>query len=190
MKPVIRHVSKCLLAGIVALLPIGGLVLGVGYLESTISSAGLTALPFYFPGLGLLTAVLLIYLIGLVLTTFIGKWIWSRVDRLLDRLPALGRLYVTLKQILGYGKGEDAVFQEAVLVPVPGGAGEELGLVTRRVQLSDGSEQLVIFVPGSPNPTSGRLLFSTPDAVRPAGMQVNEVLKTLVAVGKTDAVAG
>ena len=190
MKHIIKHVTKCLLAGIVALLPVGGLVLGVGYLEATISSAGLTALPFYFPGLGLLVAFLVIYLVGLTLTTFVGKWLWARIDRLLDRLPALGRLYVTLKQILGYGTGEDAVFREAVLVPVPGGGGEELGLVTNRVQLSDGSEQLVIFVPGSPNPTTGRLLFIAPDAVRPAGMPVNAVLKTLVAVGKTDIAGG
>ncbi len=97
----IRHVTKCLLTGVDALLPIGGLVLGIGYLESVLSGAGLKQLPFYFPGLGLLAAFALLYLIGLVLTTFIGKWLWTRLDRLLDRLPALGKLYVSLKQILG-----------------------------------------------------------------------------------------
>ena len=186
MHKMIRHVSKCLLTGIVALLPIGGLVLGIGYLESMLSGAGLRQLPFYFPGLGLLAAFALLYLIGLVLTTFIGNWLWTRLDRLLDRLPALGRLYVSLKQILGYGKGKDAIFQATVMVPAPGGTGEEFGLVTNRLQLADGQERLLVFIPGSPNPTSGRLLLSAPEDVRPSEMPVNEVFKVLVAVGKTD----
>lgn len=186
MRPLVRHVTKCLLAGIVALLPIGGLVLTIAYLESTISSAGLTRLPFYFPGLGLLLALAVLYLIGLILTTFIGRWLWSRIDRLLDNLPALGKFYVSLKQILGYGEGRDAMFQETVLVPAPGGCGEEFGLVTNRVQTADGEERLVIFVPGSPNPTSGRLLLCRPAEVKPATLPVNTVLKVLVAAGKAE----
>ncbi len=186
MRLLVKHVTKCLLAGIVALLPIAGLVLGVGYLESMISSAGLTALPFYFPGLGLLVAFVTLYLIGLMLTTFIGKWVWTRVDRLIGKLPALGNLYVSLKQILGYGEGEDAVFQETVLIPAQGGTGKEFGLVTNRIDLPDGSQRLVVFVPGSPNPTSGRLLVTSPDEVKPVDMPVNAALKVLVAVGKTD----
>ena len=190
MQPVFRHVSKCLLAGIVALLPIGGLVLTIGYLESTISSAGLTRLPFYFPGLGLLLAFTVLYLIGLILTTFIGRWLWKRIDRLLDNLPALGKFYVSLKQILGYGEGKDAVFQETVLVPAPGGSGEEFGLVTNRTRTTAGEERLVVFIPGSPNPTTGRLQVCRPDEVRPSELEVNEVFKLLVAVGKTDAGIG
>ena len=186
MKTLIRHVSKCLLAGIVALLPIAGLVLTIGYLESTISGAGLTALPFYFPGLGLLLAVTILYLVGLVLTTFIGKWLWGRIDRLLDNLPLLGPLYGSLKQILGYGEGRDAVFQETVLVPAPGGAGHEYGLVTNRVQTGDGQERLVVFIPGSPNPTTGRLQLYASEQVQPVDMSVNEVMRALVAVGKAD----
>lgn len=186
MNALIKHITKCLLAGIVALLPIGGLIVTVGYLESMLSGAGLSALPFYFPGLGLLAAFLALYFIGLVLTTFIGKWIWKRIDRLIDNLPALGKLYVSLKQILGYGEGKDAVFQQTVLVPAASGAGEELGLVTNRINLPDGSSKLVIFIPGSPNPTSGRLLITSEAEVTPVNMPVNTALKVLVAVGKTD----
>ena len=186
MQTVLKHITKCLLTGIVALLPIGGLVLTIGYLESMISEAGLTRLPYYFPGLGLLLALAVLYGIGLVLTTFVGRWVWTRLDRLLDKLPALGKLYVSLKQILGYGKGKDAVFEEAVMVTAPDETGEEFGLVTRRVTLADGSERLLVFMPGSPNPTTGRLLVCRPEQVRPTDLEVNEVFKLLVAVGKTD----
>ena len=186
MQRIASHFSKNLLAGIIAILPIGGLIITVGYLEATISSAGLTQLPFYFPGLGILLALLLIYLIGLVLTTFIGRWLWTRIDRLLHQLPALGRLYASLKQILGYGEREDAIFQQTVLVPAQGGAGLELGLVTNHVTLPDGSENLVVFIPGSPNPTSGRLIIVHPDQVTATETAVNESFKLLVAAGKSD----
>jgi uncharacterized membrane protein len=186
MHSISRHFTKNILAGLVAILPIGGLILTIGYLETSISSAGLTRLPFYFPGLGILLVLLLIYLIGLILTTFIGKWLWNVIDKLLNNLPALGKLYQTLKQILGYGEGEDAIFQQTVLVPAQGGSGMEIGLVTNRIKLPDGSEKLVIFIPGSPNPTSGRLVISRPEMVTQTRIPVNSAFKILVAAGKSE----
>lgn len=186
MNTVSRHFTKNILAGLVAILPIGGLILTIAYLETSISSAGLTRLPFYFPGLGILLVVVLIYIIGLVLTTFIGKWLWNLFDRVLNNLPALGKLYQTLKQILGYGEGEEAMFQKTVLIPAQGGSGMEIGLVTNQITLPDGSEHLVLFIPGSPNPTSGRLVIAHPDQVTSTTIPVNTAFKLLVAAGKSD----
>lgn len=181
-----KHITNSLLAGIVAILPVGGLIITIGYLESTISSSGLSKLPFYFPGFGLIAAVVLIYLIGFALTTFIGKWIWNRLDALLDKMPALGRLYQTLKQILGYGKGEDAIFHEAVLVSSRDIESEELGLVTNKITDDKGNTKLIIFIPGVPNPTSGRLIVIDEELVKPLAMPVNETLKALVSMGKSE----
>ena len=186
MKRLRKHITSSLLAGIVAILPVGGLIITIGYLESTISSSGLSKMPFYFPGFGLIAAVIFIYLIGFVITTFIGKWIWKRVDSILDKLPALGRLYQTLKQILGYGKGEDAIFYEAVLVPSRDIQSDELGLVTNKITDDKGITKLVIFVPGVPNPTSGRLIVIDKKSVKPLAMPVNDTLKALISMGKTE----
>jgi uncharacterized membrane protein len=186
MKRINKHITTCLIAGIVAVLPIGGLIITVGYLESTISSSGISKMGFYFPGFGLLAAAILIYLIGLGVTTFVGRWIWKRIDRTLDRLPALGSLYQTLKQILGYGEGEDAIFYETVLVPSKNTEGEELGLVTNKISDGKGGTKLVIFIPGVPNPTSGRMIIVDDGTVKPLAMPVNETLKALVSMGKTE----
>jgi uncharacterized membrane protein len=186
MKRLKKHVASNLIAGIVAILPIGGLIITIGYLESSISSSGLSKMPFYFPGVGLLAAVIVIYLIGLFVTTFIGKWIWNRVDSILDKLPALGSLYQTLKQILGYGEGEDAIFYEAVLIPSKDYQSEELGLVTNKITDDKGNAKFVIFIPGVPNPTSGRLVVMDTELVKPLAMPVNETLKALVSMGKTE----
>ena len=143
-----KHITRCFIAGIVALLPIGGLVLGVVYAETQIAS-GFANQSFYFPGMGLLGAMILIYLIGLIVSTFVGRWAWNRIDGLLNKLPALGKLYQTLKQILGYGEGEEAMFQRVVLVPSRHPDAVELGLVTSQIQ-QDGQPRLVVFVPGAP----------------------------------------
>ena len=186
MKRMSQHLVRCVVAGVVAILPIAGLIIFINYLETTLSNSGLANLPFYFPGLGILAAALFVYFVGLTVTTFVGRWIWKRVDRLINSLPLLGKLYLSLKQILGYGEGPDAVFTGTVLVSDPYRQGRELGLVTNEITLADGSKNLVVFIPGSPNPTSGKLIIADPDSLERISMPVSEALKTLVAVGKGD----
>ena len=181
MNALLRHVARQLVAGFVAILPVGGLVLTVVYLETTFAGSWLAKQPFYFPGLGLLVAVAFVYAVGLVVSTFLGRWLWSSVDRALERLPALGALYQTMKQILGYGRGKEAVFQEVVMLRSRDLPVEEMGLVTNR--LADG--RAVVFVPGAPNPTSGRLLLVEASALRRVDAAVNDAFKALVSVGKT-----
>lgn len=179
-----QHLVRNFFAGVVALLPVAGLVLTVAYLESTIAQSWLAQQPFYFPGFGLFAAAFVIYFIGLLVSTFIGKWIWSRVDAMLDKAPTLGRLYQTLKQVLGYGEGKEAVFQQVVLVPGNYPEAEEIGLVTNEIRDGDDVPKLLVFIPGVPNPTSGRLLWMRATQVRPLAISVNEALKHLVSLGK------
>ena len=186
MKFITRHLSRCFIAGIVAMLPIGGLALTVWYLETTIAGAWPKQIKeYYFPGFGLLATAAIIYLVGLTVSTFLGRWLWSLVDTVLNKLPALGSFYQTLKQILGYGEGEDAIFQQVVLISSRDSDAEEVGLVTNRLTDEKGVEKLVIFIPGAPNPTLGRLLVTEASSIRLLDVPVNEALKALVSVGKT-----
>jgi uncharacterized membrane protein len=184
MDTVLRHVGRCLLAGALAILPVGGLVLALVLAETTISKSWRGNVPFYVPGMGIVLALVAVYVLGLVTTTFLGRWFWRVTDRLLERLPALGRLYITLKQVLGYGEGERALFRRVVLVP-SGGGGHELGLVTNEVPGPDGRARLLVFVPGSPNPTGGRLVLAEPGEVVAVATPVHEVLKALLSAGST-----
>jgi len=185
MKPLTAHLTRCLVAGFVALLPVGGLILSIVYAEYLIADVGLVDQEFYFPGLGLIAVALVLYLVGLVVSTFVGRWIWSRVDRLLVSLPTLGQLYQTLKQVLGYGDGEDAIFRQVVLIEGDAPGTQELGLVTNEV-VENGTQKLTVFVPGAPNPAAGRLVLIAAQDVRPIDMPVSDALKTLVALGTTD----
>jgi len=176
-----RHLTRCVIAGIVALLPIGGAALTFFWLEGAISSAWLRGQPFYFPGLGLLLAVLAVYLVGLCMTTFAGRWLFRRFDRMFEQLPLLGSLYQSLKEVLGYDSSKEKFFQGVVLVAAD--TGDELGLITGNCNL-DGSDRTLVFVPGSPNPANGKLLLLTKDQLRRVDLRVAQALRALVAMGK------
>lgn len=180
-----KHFTRCLIAGFVALLPIAGLVLTIVTLESSIAGPWRASLPFYFPGMGIILAALIVYFIGLTVTTFLGRWLWRKFDVVADNVPLMGSLYQTLKQILGYGTGKDAIFKQVVLISNGQGEGEEIGLVTNQVIDAEGKPMLMVFVPGAPTPTSGRMVVIAPQHVRIVDMRVNDALKTLVAVGAT-----
>lgn len=180
-----KHFTKCCIAGIVALLPLVSFVLTIIYFESQLAIY-LKAEGFYFFGLGLLLAAAIVYGVGLVVTNFIGKWIWSLLDRLLDRLPILGNLYQTFKQILGYGEGPGAFFQRVVMIPAVDSVGESLGLVTNEKPFEDDPEKenlIAVFIPTAPSPASGKLVLIDRKLTRDAGISVNEAMQSIVSVG-------
>jgi uncharacterized membrane protein len=181
MSRVYRHFVLCILTGLVALLPVGGTIVLIVFAERSLSP--LVPSKFYFPGLGLLSIVALLYGLGLTLTSVVGRWLWNWVDLALCRFPGLGMLYRTLKQILGFESGDGALFQRVVLVADQGTGGAEIGLVTSVEGNGDG-KQLVVFVPHSPNPAQGRLLRLPVDRVIATDWSVDKALKGLFTLGK------
>lgn len=177
------HITRCMVAGVVALLPLGGAVLALVWLEAAISSSWKEALSFYFPGLGILLAALCVYLVGLFVTTWLGRFLWRRIDRWLLRVPLLGTLYDTLKQVLGYDGSRERFFRG--VVAVPGRGGVELGLLTGESQDQGGGLLHVVFVPSAPNPTNGRLVLVRPQDLQPLDVEVAAVMRALVSLGKT-----
>jgi uncharacterized membrane protein len=176
-----RHLMVCFVTGLIAVLPIGGTIVLIALAES--SFRPLIPEKWYFPGMALITVVVLLYLLGLTLSTVVGRWFWNRLDNVMDRLPGLGMIYRTLKQILGFEAGEGGLFQSVVLVPNEATGWSQIGLVTS-VERDAESQQLVVFVPGSPNPSQGRLVrLPAARAVR-TDWSVDRALKYLFSLGK------
>jgi uncharacterized membrane protein len=181
MDNIYRHFILCILTGLVTLLPVGGTILLIVFVERSLSPV--IPAKFYFPGEGLLAVILLLYLLGLTLTTVVGRWLWNLLDTALSKFPGLGMLYRTLKQILGLESGEGALFQRVVLVHDQGTGGAEVGLVTAAEGTGDAA-QLIVFIPGSPNPAQGRLLRLPPSRVIGTDWSVDKALKALFTLGK------
>jgi uncharacterized membrane protein len=176
------HFIRSSIAGLVALLPIAGFGLTVVYFENQVAGIWLRNQGFYFFGLGLVLVLVLTYVIGLVVSTFLGSLLWRKLDSVLDRLPILGNLYQTFKQILGYGEGPKGMFQRVVLVRSQVGDCLEIGLVTQEPSSANGN-RLLVFVPTAPSPTAGRLIFIVPALVEPSSMSVSEAMQFIVSLG-------
>lgn len=178
-----NHIWQCFVAGVVALLPIVGILVSIIYIEKLVANSWLDKQGYYFFGLGILIVLIATYLIGLFFSNVVGIWIWNSIDRLLAKVPIIGNLYQTLKQILGYGEGEDALFQRVVFVQTRDFDGEEIGLVTNdQINLAE-SDMLAVFMPFSPSPMNGRLIFVERSKTREADLTVNQALKAMVSIG-------
>lgn len=177
-----KHFTRCLVAGIVSLLPVAGLVLTVVYFESVVASSWLKEQGFYFFGQGLMILVILVYLVGLVVSSVIGNWLWRFMDRTLDRIPVIGNLYQTVKQLLGYGEGANAMFRRTVLVSMPGSNALEIGLLTCEAT-SETAGRALVFLPNAPTPTSGRLILIEESRLSPCTLSVNQAMQTLISLG-------
>ena len=178
-----QHVTRCLVAGIVALLPMGGAVFSIVWLEGALTASWRDGAGWYFPGLGLLLALLVIYAIGLFVTTFVGRWLWRRADRLLESLPLLGTLYQSLKEVLGYDTGRERFFRGVVAVRAD--EGYEIGFITGEAMGPDGKPHTLVFVPSAPNPTNGKLLLVDPARLQKLDVKTADALRALVSMGKT-----
>lgn len=183
MNVLARHVTRCFVAGIVALLPVAGAVFAIVWLEGALSASWRAQVDWYVPGLGLLLAAAAVYAVGLVVTTFVGRWLWRAADRVLEGLPVLGTLYQSLKEVLGYDSGRERFFHGVVAVSCDGG--EQIGFITGETDGPDGERRTMVFVPSAPNPTNGRLMLLRPATLRPLDVRPADALRTLVAMGKT-----
>ncbi|MEP0945183.1 MAG: DUF502 domain-containing protein [Rhizobiaceae bacterium] len=148
-------------------------------------------LPFTIPGFGVLVAVFIITTVGFLTANLIGRSIISYGESLLARMPLVRNIYSALKQIFETVFREDSdSFQSVVLVEYPRKglwalafvATDTLGEVQARLDQPAGAT-VSVFLPTTPNPTSGFLLFVPAVDVIPLDMGVEEAAKLVISAG-------
>jgi uncharacterized membrane protein len=148
------HVRNKLVAGALAAIPVAVTAFILWYLDAKARAL----FDIRYPVLGLVVAVSGLYLLGLFITSLVGRWILTATDAVLGHIPGLRALYQSWKQMAFSPEGDEGIFARVVLVPDETGRMRMMGFSTRKPIEGD-SETLCVFVPGSPNPTSGRLYF-------------------------------
>src|SRR6185295_18463800 len=123
-----------------------------------------TYLPFSIPGIGLLLALVFLTLIGALTAGILGRAINHLFEGILNRLPVIRSLYSAIKQIMETVlANKSSAFRECVLIEYPRKGIWTLGFITGtskgEVQEKTAEEVINVFVPTTPNPTSGFLLF-------------------------------
>ncbi|MDZ7385775.1 MAG: DUF502 domain-containing protein [candidate division KSB1 bacterium] len=140
------------------------------------------------PGLGLVALVLLIFLTGLVARNIVGRRLIAAGEEFLGRVPLLNWVYKTFQQILqAFVSDKREVFSKVVLVEYPRKGLYSLGFITQDTKgpIQDRLESDVysVFLPTTPNPTSGLLLFVPKEEAKEVDMSVEEALKLVVSGG-------
>ncbi|MEE4312227.1 MAG: DUF502 domain-containing protein [candidate division KSB1 bacterium] len=156
-----------------------------GFLSRLMERFGL----FAFPGMGLITVMVLIVLVGMIARNYLGRKILTLGDNIVTRIPLINRIYVAIKQISGAFLSEKReVFKKAVLIEYPRKGiysvafftQDTKGEVQEKLQPRD---VVSVFLPTTPNPTSGFLLFVTKDEIIDLSMSVEEALKLVISGG-------
>ncbi|MCP1200730.1 DUF502 domain-containing protein [Notoacmeibacter sp. MSK16QG-6] len=149
-----------------------------------------TYLPFPVPGIGLILALIGITLIGFLTANFVGKAILRFGEHLVSRMPLVRNIYKALKQILETVLSEKTnSFQQAALIEYPRPGMWALCFVSTEArgevqQVTGGPEgSLAVFVPTTPNPTSGFLLFVPHEDVHILNMSVEDAAKLIISGG-------
>jgi uncharacterized membrane protein len=140
------------------------------------------------PGMGVVLLVLLLLLTGMFVTNIVGAWWLAQWNKLLSHIPIVKSIYVSVKQVSDtlFSTNGNA-FREAVLVQYPRADSWTIAFITGRpsgeVAAALPGEHVSLYVPTTPNPTSGFFLMVPREACRPLSMSVDEALKYIISMG-------
>ena len=140
------------------------------------------------PGLGVMLVALVILSTGVFVANMFGQWAVRQWGKLIDRIPVVRSIYTSVKQVADtLFSGSGNAFSKAVLVPYPHAnswtiaflTGQPGGEVARHLQ----DEFISVYVPTTPNPTSGFFLMMPRANVIELDMSVDDALKYIISMG-------
>jgi uncharacterized membrane protein len=144
--------------------------------------------PGGIPGLGIMSLLLLIMLVGMLASRTLGRRVVHWWELILARIPILNRVYLGSKQISeALFHQESRVFRKVVLVEYPRKGCWVIAFKTERasieIETRTGQQLVSVFLPTTPNPTSGYLLLVPESEVIPLDMNVEQGLKMVISAG-------
>jgi uncharacterized membrane protein len=146
-----------------------------------------TYLPFSIPGVGVLVLLVLLTLIGMLTTGYLGRTITRATDRALARVPFMRFVYATTKQILeSVLSASSTTFRQVALVEYPRREMWSVAFVTGTVKVlvhGQEEEMVSLFIPFTPNPTSGMLRIFPRRDVTLLDMPVEDGVKLVMSGG-------
>lgn len=188
----VKRLRHYFLVGAIAVAPLGItiyiLILLFGWFDSLFQPLIRGAFSIQIPGLGIILGLTFILLIGIVAPSLVGRQIFRALERLAERLPLAKLIYSGTKQIFdSFSQSNLQKFSRVVLVPFPMEGSYSLGFVTQEFpsewhpQFKE--KRYCVFVPTTPNPTSGYLLFLADHQLVSLNLSVEEALKIIISGG-------
>src|SRR3954469_24502351 len=176
------HLRQTFLAGVFAVIPVAVTAFLIYWINLKTSFISERLFGRAVPFLGVLVAIAAIYLAGLIVTSLLGRWLLTRLDRLLSRVPGLRELYKAWKQIALTPGGGEGMFAKVVLIPGESRDLRQLGFTSGEAIDGDAST-ICVFIPAAPNPMNGRLYFVPRDRCQFIDTTAEEAFKLILSTG-------
>ncbi len=195
-KSVFTSIRNNFIAGVVVLIPIGitiYLTLFFIKFSSDILPKEINPnhyLPYNIPGLEILISIFLITLIGWLSLSFIGKRLFDLFENVLNKIPILRTIYSAVGQLIETFTKSKSGKKNVVLVEYPRKGVWAVGFATNEntgeIKNKTGQELINVFVPTTPNPTSGFLIMFPKNEVIYLDLSFEEASKFIVSAGSTN----
>lgn len=145
-------------------------------------------LPFPIPGLGIIILFIILFMTGILVRNYLGKKLVGLWEYIISKIPFINKFYTAVKQLVEtIISGGNKDFKRVVLVEFPRSGVYSLGYVTGvavgEIQDKTQKKVLNIYVPTTPNPTSGYYLIIPEEDVIPLDMSVEDSFKLLISGG-------
>lgn len=148
-------------------------------------------LPFEVPGqqaiswiIGFVLTILFVLVSGYIISSVFGKFLFSKMEDIISRIPLVNSLYQTIKGLTeSISSSSKQAFSKVVLIEYPRKGIWTLALVTGDSVNDQDQEFYHLFLPTSPNPTSGYMLYVSKDDVIEIDMSAEEAIKIIVSGG-------
>lgn len=186
MKFVVSRLRRAFLAGLLVVVPVGVsiwvMLLLIGFLEKF---QPVSLIGYKIPGLGVVLAISTTLGLGIAAESVLGRGFLNLYERILARVPFLSSVYNGIKQLMVQVFQSDKGFEKVVLVEWPRRGLYSLAFLTSDALLvtDDGREYVNIFLPSTPNPTTGFYFMVPVDEVLNTEHTVEEAFKQLMSVG-------
>lgn len=136
------------------------------------------------PGLGLLVTLLLILFAGIIASNVFGHKLTKSVENLIMKVPLIKTIYGPVKDVFSNLTQENSSnFKKVVFVTYPLEGSHSIGFITKEAVTIGGVVKTAIFIPTTPNPTSGFLVYLSKDAYEELDLPVDIALKMIISLG-------
>ncbi|PIQ42663.1 MAG: hypothetical protein COV52_02580 [Gammaproteobacteria bacterium CG11_big_fil_rev_8_21_14_0_20_46_22] len=196
-KPIWIKVRKYMLTGLVVWLPLAVTLYIIIFIVSLMDKS-VKLLPhafqpqqifgFHIPGLGLILTLLVLFFTGMFVTNFFGQKLFSIWEKMVGRIPLVRSIYMGVKQIVeALVEPSGKAFRKVYLIEYPRkgtwSIAFQTGVAASEITKAVHQNTLTLFVPTTPNPTSGFLLMVPADEAKELDMSVDQALKMVISLG-------
>ncbi|MBN2795144.1 MAG: DUF502 domain-containing protein [Clostridia bacterium] len=188
MKNLMNQLKNRFLLGLVILMPMGLslwiIVKIFNAVDAILGNSIYEILGKRIPGLGILIMLATIILAGYLGNQFAFKKVTNFIQQMFLKVPIVKTIYGPLKDIFtNFSDEESNNFKKAVLVTYPKEGSQCIGFVTKDSVLIGDQEKSVVFIPTTPNPTSGILVYVDHSQYQELDLPVDDALKAIVSLG-------